>query len=250
MTINIVPTGNCPDVVAPPLAITKIMYNPPTSVAFPVSDDQEFLEIKNTGTKTVNLTGVYFRGTGFVYQFPVYSTISPNSTKIIANKVDVFKAKYGFSPDGQFNRNLSNTGECLVLADGFGNVIDSVRYPSLTPWPNASGNGYYLELIDPLSDNSIASNWSVSSSTIVSVNDTENDMKLKFYPSPVKDNLNIESSGTIKILELFDFQGRSIRKTDVNSGIYKLDMSSCSHGIYLIEVITQDGNFMHKIVKE
>jgi len=164
--------------------------------------------------------------------------------------VDVFKAKYGFSPDGQFNRNLSNTGECLVLADGFGNVIDSVRYSSNPPWPNASGNGYYLELIDPLSDNSIASNWTVSSSTIVSVNDTEDNMKLRFYPTTVKDNLTIESSGTIKILELFDFQGRLIRKIDINSGLYNLDMSTYSRGIYLIEVVTQDGNFVHKIIKE
>jgi len=250
MTANIASTGNCPDVVIPPLVITKIMYNPNISVTFPVADDQEFLEIKNTGSKTVNLTGVYFSGTGFVYKFPVYSQISPNSTKIIANKVDVFKAKYGFSPDGQFNRNLSNTGECLVLADGFGNVIDSVRYSSNPPWPNASGNGYYLELIDPLSDNSIASNWTVSSSTIVSVNDTEDNMKLRFYPTTVKDNLTIESSGTIKILELFDFQGRLIRKIDINSGLYNLDMSTYSRGIYLIEVVTQDGNFVHKIIKE
>ena len=75
-------------------------------------------------------------------------------------------------------------------------------------------------------------------------------MKLKFYPSPVRDNLTIEFSGTIRILELFDFQGRSIRKTEVNSGIYKLDMSACSQGIYLIRIVTQDGSYMHKILKE
>jgi len=38
--------------------------------------------------------------------------------------------------------------------------------------------------------------------------------------------VTIESSGTIKIVELFDFQGRLIRKIDLNSAIYKLDMSS------------------------
>ena len=250
MTTNMGPTGNCPVAEIPPLVISKIMYNPATSVSFPIADEQEFLEITNTGSKSVNLTGVYFSNTGFVYQFPAYSQIAPHSTKMLANKVEVFRARYGFEPSGQFNRNLSDAGQCLVLADGFGNVIDSVRYSSKPPWPDASGNGYYLELIDPLSDNSLASNWRASMSTIVSVNDTEDNMKMKFYPSPVTDYLTIESSGTIRTLELFDSQGRSIRKTEVNSGLYKLDMSACSQGMYLIRVVTQNGSYMHKIIKE
>ena len=36
-----------------------------------------------------------------------------------------------------------------MLADGFGNVIDSVRYHDTIPWPEADGNGYYLKLTDP-----------------------------------------------------------------------------------------------------
>ena len=158
-------------------------------------------------------------------------------------------AKYGIPPSGQFTRNLSNSGEKLVLADGFGNVIDSVTYSNLPPWPNADGNGSYLELIDPLSDNSIASNWTASTNTIISVSETENNIRLKFYPTPVKDNLTIESSGTIKSVELFDFQGRSLRKIDINTGIYKLDMSSYSEDMYLIRIITPGGNFMQKIIK-
>jgi hypothetical protein len=157
--------------------------------------------------------------------------------------------KYGIAPSGQFTRNLSNSGEKLVLADGFGNVIDSVTYSNLPPWPNADGNGSYLELADPLSDNSVASNWTASTNTITSVSETENNTRLKFYPTPVKDNLTIESPGIIKSVELLDFQGRSLQKIDINSEVYKLDMSSCSQGIYLIRVITPGGNFMQKIIK-
>jgi len=130
-------------------------------------------------------------------------------------------SKYGFPPLGQFTRNLSNSGAKLVLADGFGNVIDSVSYSNLPPWPDADGNGSYLQVIDPFSDNSIASDWIASTNIILSVKETDNNTKLKFYPTPVKDNVTIESSGTIKIVGLFDFQGRLIRKIDVNSAIYK-----------------------------
>jgi hypothetical protein len=249
ITTNIGPYSACSNMETPPLVITKIMYNPNTSADFPISNDQEFIEIQNTGNKTIDLTGVYFSGTGFVYQFPAYSEIFAGSRKILASNSAVFMAKYGIPPSGQFTRNLSNKEEKLVLADGFGNVIDSVTYSNLPPWPNANGNGYYLELIDPLSDNSIATNWTASTNTIVSVKETENSMSLKFYPIPVKDNLRIESSGTIKIVEIFDFQGRLMRKIEVNSGFYKLDMSSCSQGIYMIQVITPGRNFMQKIIK-
>ena len=86
---------------------------------------------------------------------------------------------------GQFTRNLSNKGEKLVLADGFGNVIDSVSYSDQPPWPNADGNGYYLELIDPFSDNSIAIKLDCICKYDRFSRETEKDVKLKFYPTPV-----------------------------------------------------------------
>lgn len=244
-----VPT-NCSDPEIPPLVITKIMYNPATSLGFPDANDQEFLEIKNTGNSTIDLAGVYFSGTGFVYQFPQTAWILPNSSKVLAGKMDVFRAKYGFAASGQFTRNLSSKGENLVLADGFGNVIDSVHYSNQVPWPDADGNGAYLELIDPLSDNSIGTNWIASTNALVSIEDTEINPELKFYPTPVKDNLTIESSANINVLQLFDFQGRLLRNINVNSETYNLDMSSCSPGQYLIELITTDGSFVQKIIKE
>lgn len=243
-------TPSCPNVILPPLVITKIMYHPDSTLAFPDRDAQEFIEIRNTGNKTESLTGVYFSGTGFVYQFPAYSQIAPFTSRVIAGNADVFIKKYGFFPSGQFTRNLSNSGEKLVLADGFGNVIDSLTYSDAAPWPNADGNGYYLELVDAHSDNSVATNWMASKNTIVSVNDTEIGAKFKFYPTPVKDNLTIESTGTINDIELFDFQGRIIRKVNVDSGQYILDMSSCPRGIYMIRIVSHDRSFVQKIIKE
>ncbi|TAL77968.1 MAG: T9SS type A sorting domain-containing protein, partial [Bacteroidetes bacterium] len=250
MTSAIGPSSNCSNVEIPPLVITRIMYSPTTSVSFPNANDQEFIEIKNTGNMTINLAGVYFSGTGFIYQFPPSARILPNSTKILASKMDVFRSKYGFAASGQFTRNLSSKGENLVLADGFGNVIDSVYYSSQPPWPDADSNGYYLELIDPLSDNNIATNWIASTNTLVSVEDVNNNPELKFYPTPVSGTLTIESSANINILQLFDFQGRRLRTINVNSGTYSLDMSSCSPGLYLIELITTDGNFVKKVIKD
>ena len=250
MTDAIGPASNCTNVILPPLVITKIMYHPDTIRTFPDSDQQEFLEILNTGTSTVSLEGVYFSGTGFVYHFPPASVIGPDSKIILAGNSDVFIKKYGVSPFGQFTRNLSNKGENLVLADGFGNVIDSVTYSDSSPWPNADGNGYYLELIDPLSDNSIAANWTASTNLLLTVRESENNLLLKVYPTPVKENLSIESSVTIKTVELFDFQGRLIKRINIDSGNYSLNMSSYPKGIYMLHIITRDKNIVRKVIKE
>lgn len=103
--------------------------------------------------------------------------------------------------------------------------------------------------MDPLSDKSLASNWTAAISTLVSLNDTEDNMKLKFYPSPVRDNFTIESSGIIKTMEMYDSQGKLLDRIDLNSEVYKLDMNSCHSGIYMIREITQEGSFISKIIK-
>jgi hypothetical protein len=250
ITLNVGPCTACSNIEMPPLVITKIMYFPDSTLKFPESKKQEFIEITNTGNSTVNLTGIYFSGTGFVYQFPPSATIEPGAKKILASNSAVFIAKYGIHPSGQYTRNLSNSGETLVLADAFGNVIDSVKYSNLPPWPDASANGYYLDLPDPLSDNSLAENWIASNSTIMGLEDIKAENVINLYPSPVRDVLQIESSGGIKSLQLISLQGYVLQNITVNSDKYILDMRSLSPGMYLVKVVTSDGNFVRKVVKD
>ncbi len=250
ITNNVGPCSACGNLEMPPLAITKIMYFPDSTLKFPESKKQEFIEITNTGNKTIDLTGVYFSGTGFVYQFPPAATIEPGDKKIIASNRAVFIAKYGIHPFGQYTRNLSNTGETLVMADGFGNVIDSVKYSNLPPWPDASANGYYLELPDPLSDNSLAENWIASNNTIMAVEDTKSGVSFKLFPSPVKDVLYIQAAGEIKSLQVINLQGYILRTINVNSTWYNIDMSTLSPGMYFIKVIASEGSLVRKVVKE
>ena len=159
MTSTLGSYSSCSNVVMPSLVITKINYNPKISIDFPESDALQFIEISNTGTVTVDLTGIYFAGTGLVYQFPPNSTLPPDSSVFLAGNTVVFQVKYGFSPFGKFTRDLSNKSQNIVLADGFGNVIDNVYYYDSSPWPDADGNGYYLQLTDPALDNNVAESW-------------------------------------------------------------------------------------------
>jgi len=133
MTTNLGPYSGCSSVVVPQLVISRIMYNPPVSVWFPDDEELEFIEITNSGDQEVNLSGIYFAGTGLVYQFPYNSLIGPDTSLYIAANSSLFLSKYGFQPFDQYTRHISNSGQNIVLSDAFGNVIDNVQFTDSLP---------------------------------------------------------------------------------------------------------------------
>jgi hypothetical protein len=250
MTTNLGSWSACSNVSVPPLVITKIMYHPESTIYFPDSDGQEFIEIFNNGDQTANLTGIYFGGTGFVYQFPVNSTLNPNSSLFLASNSTIFRSRYGFEPFGQFTRHLSNKSQNLLLSDGFGNVIDNVQYSDTIPWPEADGNGYYLVLNNPNLDNNTPSNWTASKELVLSVDDISNDISLEISPNPVTDVLRIKAGCEIRSLKLFDIQGRMLESVDVGSETFDLEMGHLIKGTYILQVIISGRTYSVKVIRQ
>jgi hypothetical protein len=250
MSTNLGSYSQCINVPVPPLVITKIMYHPATSAEFPDDDNLEFIEITNNGDQAVNLTGIYFSGTGIVFQFPVNSTLGPHQPAVLASSPSDFLAKYGCEPNYSFTRHLSNQGESLILIDCFGNIIDNVLYQDTIPWPDADGNGNYLKLTNPDLDNSLAENWTVSNETIVSDQNIPADIIIQVYPNPVRDILSIQAGSEIRLIRLLDIQGRLLMSVPVNGEHYELDMSHLVRGSYIIRIITAEKAYTGKIVKD
>lgn len=250
MTNNLGGFSACNTNITPPLVIAKIDYNPNANATFTSSNDQEFIEIRNIGTQTVDLTGIYFKGTGLVYQFPANQTLASNTSVFLASKSTTFTNKYGFAPFGEFTRNLSNSNQDLVLADGFGTTIDRVHYYDATPWPNADGNGYYLRLIDVNSDNSLALNWEASNENLLSNADFEINDAIQIYPNPTKNRMAIKTIKPFSQIQLIDVQGRVIATVYKNSNEIEIDMNNFSDGIYLIKIISENKIETRKIIKQ
>lgn len=240
----------CSNVVVPPLVITKINYNPATSGSFPVSNDQEFIEIKNTGTTTVNLSGIYFRELGTSYQFPYNSTVAADSSLYLAANSTTFQAQNGFAPFGQFTRNLSNKSQKIVLADAFGNIIDTVEYFDSTPWPTAAdGNGSYLQLVSTSLDNNLASSW-VASTAALDTNDFNlANASITIYPNPGKELLAIQSQMVIDKMEFWDVYGKVVKAYQVHSREIQTNVSDLSTGIYFVKIYTEYGVKTEKWIK-
>lgn len=250
ITTNLGSYSGCNSVVVPALVINKINYNPIISDGFP-ANDLEFIEIKNTGATTVNLTGFYLRELGVSYQFPANSSVLANESIFLASNPTTFKAKYGITAYGQFTRNLSNSSQKLVLADGFGNTIDSVEYFDVAPWPaDADGQGSYLQLIDTALDNSLASSWISSSSVTLATPSYVETSTISVYPNPVADILNIRAEKTIKGIKIFDVSGHLITEIKPKSDLISLDFSSYSKGLYFITIYDENTFTTTKIIKQ
>lgn len=250
ITENIGVSTGCNDVALPSLVISKIDYNPGISEEFPESDDQEFIEITNTGTQTVDLTGIYLSELGISYQFPADSSIEGGERIFIVSNPDIFEQKYDKIAFGQFQRNLSNGSQKLVLADAFGNSIDIVEYDDDTPWPDADGNGSYLVLTDVGLDNSLASSWTTSNDNSLSVKRVEAAKAVMLYPNPVKGYLTVKSDEFVSKLEVYDLYGKLIYSAVDNSSDITIDFGGYAAGLYIVKVTGNSGTLVQKIVKQ
>ena len=246
----------CSNPVIPPLVISKINYHPPASKGFQ-SDDLEFIEIANAGNSMVNLTGIYFSNLGFTYQFPANATIAAGQKLILAANTAIYQQFYGKAAFGKFTRNLSNNSEKLVLADAFGNVIDSVRYQDEAPWPvEADSGGYYLELKSLNLDNNQAANWQAASLTITG---TDNiavfEPEIKIFPNPAKNrviNISIPSGLTIDdfSISIYDLDGRRIFQSlqDEATGEVQIELNDIKPGIYIAEFCNKEFKKTDKLI--
>jgi len=253
MRANLGTFSNCNSIATPSLVISKISYNPLETDAFPESKDLEFIEIQNTGTTIVNLTGVYLSKLGVSYQFEENATISPAQSIQLAGNTDVFFDRYGIEAYGRFDRDLSNSSQNLVLADAFGNIIDQVEYTDSEPWPEtADGEGFYLELIDVNSDNALASSWKASSDAVLNTTVfNSNEIDFAVYPNPTKENLTIISKHILKEIVLFNPLGQKIKTFQVNFEKGEINISDLQTGMYFLSLKGINGvQFSTKIFKE
>ena len=119
------------------LAVTEVMYNPPGAGA--VSGDEfEFLELKNTGTNTLDLSGLTFSA-GLTFTFTNGSKLVPGAFAVLTRNAGMFATRYPSVPlAGLFTGRLDNAGETLTLSYPTGGKILSLSYDDDAPWPAAA----------------------------------------------------------------------------------------------------------------
>ena len=143
----------------PSLAVTEINYNPypptPEEVAagFTNNDDFEFIEVRNLGNRTVNVTTLRFTE-GIAFRFGGSGVISldPGDYAVVVSNREAFRHRYGTDVPvaGEHAGLLCNDGDRIALTYGVSNVLLDFVYNDAGSWPGrADGNGWSIELTDP-----------------------------------------------------------------------------------------------------
>jgi hypothetical protein len=147
------------------LKITEIHYHPLDEN--PADDDDgeyEFIELKNIGDETLDLSGLNF-SCGITYSFPNNAMLDSNTFIVLASNANAFVTRYGFQAFGEYEGQLDNNGETLALNSAGGDTLIKIRYTDQYPWPrSADGDGYSIvpREKDPYQNQNDAVNWMAS----------------------------------------------------------------------------------------
>jgi hypothetical protein len=133
--------------VADNLRITEIMYNPQDSND-PNDPNEEFIELKNIGTQTLNLNLVRFTN-GIDLTFPSLE-LAAGEYILVVRDIEAFTTQYGigYKIAGEYSGSLNNGGERIELEDAVGRTILNFRYRD--GWYDITdGMGFSLTIKDP-----------------------------------------------------------------------------------------------------
>lgn len=135
------------------IIISEINYHPsnPTPAESLINpnwqdNDFEFIELRNIGADTIDLTGAAFSaGITFSFTGPAARSLSPGESLVIAANPAACLARYPTSGpvSGPWTGGLSNAGETITLTTALGAVLCSVAY-SDTWFPLTDGPGHTL----------------------------------------------------------------------------------------------------------
>jgi len=177
------------------VVINEISYNPPESG----NDSLEYIELYNAGVSPVNIDGWHFTK-GVVDTFPNI-VMNGGDYYVTAIRASAMENVFGITVRQWISGALSNSGETILLVDASGNLVDSVAYKKVDPWPtDPNGLGPSLELIDAAHDNNDGTNWQASGAgTGVIINGHE------VKGTPGAENSSGSSGGPAVTIDLANF---------------------------------------------
>jgi hypothetical protein len=237
-------------------------------------DSGDWVEFYNWGRGDLNISGWIFKDDDDTHQFEMpQNTILKSSDYLVVcrNKTSFNTIHPNVSNYiGDFDFGLGSTGDEVRLFDLSGQLVDSVAYGTVFPWPvEPKGNGPTLELSSYHSDNSKAESWkaslenlgtpgrrnSITTATKILAN-SGSDKQLKVYPNPFSTatRLKIENSGNEPTnIQIYSMDGRLVRNdlTQDSEYIWQGDDQNGQKlhpGIYICKVQSGNAFFTEKVI--
>ena len=149
-TANVTPTANLLALVNK-LRITELNYKPVGG------NNYEFIELQNTGTTTLDLSGVRFTN-GISYTFPATTMLPAGQFIVVCRERTDFLSRYPSGAStlapGQFTGALDNNGETITLSLPNPYDVAILSFTYKTTWqPLTFDAGHSLTVIAPATTN-------------------------------------------------------------------------------------------------
>lgn len=128
-----------------------------------------------------------------------------------------------------------------------------VSCPSMEPIPFANNQTFVASSNGAFAVIATDANGCVDTSFCESITsiglDSEAWINSRIYPNPTFDYITIEFNDTFADVELYDAQGKLIRKTTIQSGD-QISLNQEQSGVYFVRIISESGAYMHRVVKQ
>jgi len=140
------------------LRITELMYKPKAASS---AGDYEFIELRNIGSSTLDLSGVRFTN-GIDYTFASGTTLAAGAYIVVCKSQTAFLSRYpsaaGVLAAGSFTGALDNSGETIALSLPSPWNVHILRFRYEASWyASTADDGYSLVVVDPV--NTAARDW-------------------------------------------------------------------------------------------
>lgn len=239
------------------IVINEICNNPPLEF-----DTEDWVELYNNGSSTVNLNGWQLKDDDdtHVFAFPNIS-ITAQGYLIICRDLAAFEnLRPGITAIGDLDFGLSGDGDCVRLYNASGQTVDEVCYEEVAPWPKAN-LGRTLGLTDPNLDNSIGSNWQLigdngtpgAANVFSSILQAPAYNTALIYPNPVVgETINVSiAKNQISHITFFNPEGKqiSLEILSRNDDNVKLRVpQALANGIYYLKIEQAGHSYLNKII--
>lgn len=210
----------------PKVVINEINYNSVSTF-----DTEDWIELYNNDSVTVDLSGWIFKDSDdtHVFTIPNGTLLDTNGYIVLCIDTSLFKPLFPNVQNytGNTGFGLSGSGELIRLYNADMDMIDSLVYDDVAPWPTQpDGDGSTLSLINPDFENSLGENWiaSLGYGTPGEINDALTNIKQnrnlfseyylgQNFPNPFNNSTNINFSIPIasKVsIKIYDVIGRQV----------------------------------------
>jgi hypothetical protein len=245
------PFANCNNA----LIVSEINYNSDN-----IADAGDWFELLNQGTETLDLSNykVSDGNSEFLFTIPENTLLEPGNYLVIMANQSLFSTQFPFVENviGSLPFGLSSDGDCIKIYDQDANLVQSVEYGILNPWPTeANGFGKTLELLDSEANLCDGNNWFAGCDggspgmaydpdcpdLSITIDETIDNNNFYIYPNPARTILNVGNVSENVAYTIYSAQGRIVQSGSVVNATNFINIDQLSSGYYIFEII-QNGD--------